>query len=78
MMTTTSKQRGWLTRLLNWGQDPQAWISMLTVVTLLGLASGTFDTADRLSADKLAQAEAQDQTSAPMDEKVASLDAGKL
>lgn len=71
-MRTTIKQRGLLTRLLNWGQDPQAWISMLTVLTLLGLASGTFDAADRLSTDQLAQA------SAPADEQVASVDAEKL
>ncbi|WP_310383885.1 hypothetical protein [Roseateles sp.] len=73
-MRTTIKQGGWLTQLMNWGQDPQAWISMLAVVTLLGLASGTFDAADSRSADKLAQVDA----STPADEKVASLDAGKL
>ena len=71
-MRTTIKQRGLLNRLLSWGQDPQSWISMLAVVTVLGLASGTFDPADKLSPDQLAQA------SAPVDEQVASLDAGKL
>jgi hypothetical protein len=74
MVMRTIKQGGWLNKLLNWGQDPQAWISMLTVVTLLGLVSGTFDPADRLSTDQRAQTQA----SAPADEKVASLDAGKL
>ena len=71
-MRTTIKQGGWLNRLMNWGQDPQAWISMLAVVTLLGLASGTFDPADRPSPDQLAQA------ATLVDEKVASLDAGQL
>jgi hypothetical protein len=74
VMRTTIKQGGWLTTLLNLSQDPQAWISMLAVVTLLGLASGTFEAADNLSADKLAQAQA----SVPADEQVASLDVGKL
>ncbi len=71
-MRTTIKQSGWLNKLLNWGQDPQAWISMLTVVTVLGLASGSFDPADSPPAKQQAQA------SAPADEKVASLDTGKL
>lgn len=73
-MRTTIKQRGLLTRLLNLGQDPQSWISMLAVVTLLGLASGTFEAPDSPPADQLAQAQA----SPSAGEQVASLDAGKL
>lgn len=74
----TIKQGGALTRLMTWSRDPQSWISTLAVVTLLGLASGTFESADSRPADQMKQAQAQAQASPPADEQVASLDTGKL
>jgi hypothetical protein len=73
MVMRTIKQRSLLPKLCSLGQDPQAWISALAVVTLLGLGSGVLESADR-PAPQLTQSQA----GAAADEQLASLDASKL
>jgi hypothetical protein len=65
------KQPSFLSKLRNLGQDPQAWISMLALVTLLGLGSGLLESADRPT-------QAQIHSGAVPDEQLASVDASKL
>ncbi|MCV2356255.1 hypothetical protein LNV09_19090 [Paucibacter sp. B2R-40] len=81
-MTRTNKQASPLKTLLHLGRDPQAWISMLAVLTVLGIGSGALETADR-PADAAVQfrqsaGPAQSQPGAGAEEQVASLDTSKL
>ncbi|MCV2358029.1 hypothetical protein LNV08_03500 [Paucibacter sp. TC2R-5] len=81
-MTSTNKLANALKTLLNLGRDPQCWISMLAVLTVLGVSSGALETADH-PADAAMQyrqtaGQAPSQPVAGPDEQVASLDTSKL
>ncbi|MCV2367152.1 hypothetical protein [Roseateles oligotrophus] len=83
MMTSKNGRASLLKTLLSLSQDPQSWISMLAVLTLLGVGSGALESADRPSEPRpqfsKALSPAQSHPPAPMaEEQMASLDASKL
>jgi hypothetical protein len=86
VMTMTSRNRpaSPLQTLLDWSRDPQAWISMLAVLTVLGVGSGALESADRPSEAALhvsqteSPSSAQSSPASKADEQLASLDISKL
>lgn len=75
------KQTSFLTKLCGLGQDPQAWISMLALVTLLGLGSGLLESADRPNQTQKQtqkQTQTKNHSGVVTDEQLASVDASKL
>lgn len=80
-MTSTNSPASLLKNLLILSRDPQSWISMLAVLTLLGVGSGVLESADRPTearAQFSQSANAQSQSITQPEEQVASLDTGKL
>ncbi len=81
-MTPNPKHANLSKKLLRLGQDPQSWISMLALVTLLGVGSGALESADRPSESKAhfsqAVGPAPSQAGVHAEEQLASLDTSKL